>query len=308
MAKYCRLMLGASGKYADDCRRNGFVGVSFDMQIDLSGRFPDNWRAFNKEHIPIYLKIHPEKSRVAAGLACGTFWSLFNGYAEGDYALCPDGKGAYMVGRIIGNYVYRAGHDLPHQRKVEWLELTIQRNEMSEPLRNSAGAIGTLCDISKHAEELNRLILGQQPPPISVNDPTIEDSSEFAMEQHLEEFLVKNWDKTLLGKKYQIYEEDGEKVGRQYPSDTGPIDILAISKDKKALVVIELKKGRASDNVLGQIQRYMGYVKDELAEPQQHVCGIIIGYEKDDRLMRALSVAPNIDFYKYQISFQLTRD
>ena len=31
-------------------------------------------------------------------------------------------------------------------------------------------------------------------------------------------------------------------VGRQYPNDTGPIDILAISKDKKELLVVELKK------------------------------------------------------------------
>ena len=40
-------------------------------------------------------------------------------------------------------------------------------------------------------------------------------------------------------------------------SDTGPIDILAISKDKKTLLVVELKKGRVSDNVVGQIQRYI---------------------------------------------------
>ena len=45
--------------------------------------------------------------------------------------------------------------------------------------------------------------------------------------------MVKNWMNTELGKRYDIYQEDGELVGQQYPSDTGPIDILAISKDKK---------------------------------------------------------------------------
>ena len=34
--------------------------------------------------------------------------------------------------------------------------------------------------------------------------------------------------------------EEGETVGQQYQSDTGPIDILAVSKDKKELLVIEL--------------------------------------------------------------------
>lgn len=72
------------------------------------------------------------------------------------------------------------------------------------------------------------------------------------MEMHLEEFLAKNWSHTELGKDYDIFEEDGECVGQQYETDTGPIDILAIGKDKKTLLVVELKKGRASDAVLAR--------------------------------------------------------
>jgi restriction system protein len=108
-------------------------------------------------------------------------------------------------------------------------------------------------------------------------------------------------------KTYDIYEEEGEMVGKQYPSDTGPIDILAISKDKKELLVVELKKGRVSDMVVGQIQRYMGYVKDELAEPDQTVRGVIIAFEDDVRIHRALSVAQNIEFYTYKIQFKLEK-
>ena len=120
-----------------------------------------------------------------------------------------------------------------------------------------------------------------------------------------EDFLVKNWNQTELGIDYNIYEEDGELVGQQYPSDTGPLDILAISKDGKTLLVVELKKGRVSDNVVGQIQRYMGYVKDELAEDNQEVRGVIIGLEDDLRIKRALSVTNNIEFYRYHVSFKL---
>tara|TARA_B110000977_G_C10778384_1_gene377572 strand:+ start:39 stop:326 length:288 start_codon:yes stop_codon:yes gene_type:complete len=89
------------------------------------------------------------------------------------------------------------------------------------------------------------------------------------------------------------------------PSDTGPLDILAISKDRKTLLVIELKKGRVSDNVVGQIQRYMGYVKEELCEDYQTVKGVIIGLEDDVRIKRALSVTTNIEFYRYKVSFDL---
>ena len=94
-------------------------------------------------------------------------------------------------------------------------------------------------------------------------------------------------------------------IGQQFQSDTGPLDILAISKDKKTLLVVELKKGRVSDNVVGQIQRYMGFVKEELAEPHQTVKGIIIGLDDDIRIKRALAVTTNIEFFRYKVNFQL---
>ena len=96
-------------------------------------------------------------------------------------------------------------------------------------------------------------------------------------------------------------------AGQQYPTDTGPIDLLAISRDKKELLIVDLKRGRASDAVVGQIQRYMGYVLDELAEPDQVVRGCIIALEDDVRLRRALRVTTNIDFYRYQVSFKLLK-
>ena len=74
---------------------------------------------------------------------------------------------------------------------------------------------------------------------------------------------------------------------------------------KKTLLVVELKKGRVSDNVVGQIQRYMCYVKEELAEPHQSVKGIIIGLDDDIRIKRALAVTTNIEFFKYKVNFQL---
>ena len=71
--------------------------------------------------------------------------------------------------------------------------------------------------------------------------------------------------------------------------------------------MIELKKGRASDTVVGQIQRYMGFVNEELLEDGQTVKGIIIALEDDLRLKRALSMTNNIDFYRYEIEFKLIK-
>lgn len=308
MKNYYRIMLGKQSIYAKEAHEGNYIGAGWLEDVDLTNKLPDNWREFNSKFIPLYLEKYPDKTKVSAGLACGMLHTIAKGILVGDIVLCPDGQGNYFVGEVTGNYEYSKGTTLPHRRSVRWFSRTISRDEMSEPLRNSTGAIGTVSDVSKYANEIENLISGSRPASIVATDETIEDPSIFALEQHLEDFLVQNWHHTELGKHYDIYEEDGEMVGQQYPSDTGPIDILAISKDKKEILVVELKKGRVSDVVVGQVQRYMGYVKEELAEDNQTVRGVIIAFEDDIKIHRALSVAPNIDFYTYKISFKLLKN
>ena len=254
-------MLGRQSVYAEEAHKGNFIGSDFGLDIDLSNKLPDNWRAFNQEFIPKYLERHPEKSRVAAGLACGALHTIAKGIEIGDVVLCPDGSGSYHVGEVVTEYEYHKGEVLPHRRGVRWFTRKIERAEMSQALQNSTGSAGTLSTVTSHAEEIEKLITGDRPPSIVATDESIEDPTVFALEKRLEDFLVQNWKGTELGQHYDIIEEEGELVGQQYPSDTGPIDILAISENKKELLVVELKKGRCSDVVVGQVQRYMGYAK-----------------------------------------------
>jgi len=307
MKSYYRVMLGRKSVFAEECFAGNFIGVDYQIAEDLTGKLPEEWRAFNQKYIPLYQAIHPNKTKIAAGLACGSLWTVSKGIKKGDIVLSPDGSGTYRVGEVSGDYIYQPGGVLPHRRTVHWLDETIDRANMSEALRNSTGAIGTVSNITGHQEEIERLFGGARPPTLISTDETVEDPAAFALETHLEEFLVQNWTHTELGKEYDIYEEEGECVGQQYPTDTGAVDILAISKDKKRLLVVELKKGRASDAVVGQVLRYMGYVQEELAEDGQTVQGVIIALEDDQRIRRALAVVPNIGFYRYQISFKLLK-
>jgi len=305
MKKYIRLMLGAKSAHIDECLKGNFIGADFDLRQDLSKHLFENWRDFNKMFIPIWLDVHPGKSKVSAGLACGALWTVTKGLKRGDIIISPDGNGKYHIAEVLDEYSYHPDQILPHRRTVRWFEQTIERSEMSDRLKNSTGSIGTTSDITNYVAELEELMGGKKPTTIFSTDETVEDPTVFALEKHLEDFLVANWKQTELGKNYNIYEEGGELIGKQYPTDTGFIDILAISKDKRELLIVELKKGRASDNVVGQIQRYMGYVFEELAEQGQTVRGIIIALEDDNRIRRALAVAPNIEFYRYEVSFKL---
>jgi restriction system protein len=306
MKKYYRVMLGRKSSHAEECLSGGFIGVDFDIKQDLTTKLPESWRDFNKEFIPIFLANHPGKSRISAGLACGALWTVAKGIQIGDIVLCPDGTGTYRVGEVAGEYHYEPDKILPHRRRVTWLPVSVERAAMSDALRHSAGSIGTVSNVSTHATEIEQLIGGASAPKIISTDATVEDASSFALEEHLEEFLISNWERTELGRDFDIYEEDGEKA-QQYQTDTGPLDILAISKDKKRLLVVELKKGRASDAVVGQALRYMSYVKDELAEENQTVSAVIIAHEDDPRLRRALSQVPHIEFYRYEVSFKLRK-
>ena len=135
------------------------------------------------------------------------------------------------------------------------------------------------------------------------------ESMEFAMEKYLEEFIERNFNKIDFGAKLELY-QDEENTGRQYPTPIGNIDLLALDKHKKEFVVMELKKGRSSDVVVGQILRYMGWVKEHLATNDYNdynVRGVIIVKEKDDRLEYALKIIPNAHLFLYNVSFELRR-
>lgn len=306
MPSYYRIMAGAKSVFAQEFLEGGFIAANWNIDQDLTHDLPDDWREFNHRFIPVYLEALPDKTKISAGLACGMLHTLSKGIKQGDIILTPRGNGHYLVGKVISDYYYVPSGELSHRRKVEWFEQTLPRELMSQELKNSSAA-GTVCNLTKYAAELKTLIDGKETVEHLEPDEVLEDPTAFALEKHLEHFLVENWSKTELGATYDIYSEEGQLVGQQYPSDTGPIDILAISKDKKTLLVVELKRGRASDRVVGQIQRYMGYVKDELAEADQQVKGVIIALEDDLRIRRALSVAQNIEFYRYQLSFKLNK-
>lgn len=63
----------------------------------------------------VLLDKYPEKTKIAAGLACGAVWTVL----KGDIVLCPDGTGRYRLGEVEGDYSYQPGSVLPDQRMVK---------------------------------------------------------------------------------------------------------------------------------------------------------------------------------------------
>ena len=90
------------------------------------------------------------------------------------------------------------------------------------------------------------------------NDDSSYSRGIFYMENQLEDFIISNWQNTELGKKYDLIYEEGELRSKQYRTEIGNIDILAIDKKTKSYVVIELKRNQTSDDTVGQLMRHMG--------------------------------------------------
>jgi len=138
-----------------------------------------------------------------------------------------------------------------------------------------------------------------------VTSKDIESQAEFALETHLEEFIYQNWRKINWGSNLELY-GTGEQNGRQFPAGTWSIDFLAIDKSTNDLVVIELKKGKTSDATVGQIQRYVNWVKDNVADAGQNVRGIIIAKEVDEALRYGIKNLEYIDIKTYKVDFRLS--
>lgn len=138
----------------------------------------------------------------------------------------------------------------------------------------------------------------------------VQNPSEFVLEKYLEEFIVSNFDAIFKGK-LRLYSEPSEEadqegaLGRQFETGIGIIDILAQEKSSNAFVVIELKKGRGSDKVVGQVLSYMGWVADNLCQQGYDVKGMIICKEEDPRLSSALRMAKNVSVKYYRVDFKL---
>ena len=149
------------------------------------------------------------------------------------------------------------------------------------------------------------LVTGVDPPleKPEQNDEVI-DQSEFVLEKYLEDFIVTNF-ATIFKGNLRIHKDDEGVDGQQYATDIGLIDILAFDPVSRSFVVIELKKGRPSDQVVGQILRYMGWVKSNLCKDGQAVKGLVICREPDPKLTYALDMTSNIDLRYYSVSFKL---
>lgn len=138
------------------------------------------------------------------------------------------------------------------------------------------------------------------------NESTI-DTTSFILEKYLQDFITSNFRK-IFGDNVDIFiDKDGIKGDQYNTGNAGIMDILAFDKANNKFIIIELKRNKSSDIVVGQILRYIGWVEENLCNNEEKIEGIIICGEGDVRLQYAIKpVSSFVKLKYYKIDFRLS--
>jgi hypothetical protein len=156
--------------------------------------------------------------------------------------------------------------------------------------------IKNLLNIEKYTS-INNLIWVATREDVEGPEDVPESYTSVSLEKDLKEYLAKN---------PHVLEKGLKLIQKEFPTkEVGNIDLLL--KDNKGYeVVAELKKGRKSDDVVGQISRYMGWV---LKNRNKKVRGIIVVGEPDQRLEYSiLPFGGSIKIRYYRVKFQISNE
>jgi hypothetical protein len=107
----------------------------------------------------------------------------------------------------------------------------------------------------------------------------------------------------LTHKNFRLYTDDQLRKGIEYPTEVGPVDILAVDEQGN-FIVFELKLTRGPDKTIGQLLRYMGWIKANLAKDRD-VYGVIVAKDVHEKLRYAALLVPSVSLLEYEVDFRL---
>jgi len=240
-------------------------------------------------------------------------WAFYHDISPGDVVIARCGtKKVVGIGTVTGGPFYDeqkgidrvsnlTDHAYSNFLPVKWDEQVILFDEI----------VFSFFTIYEIPEERYQQIISKHLPPSKEEEKEFVGSAEFILEKYLEDFIVTNFDSIFKGHFKLFIDPEGNK-GQQYPvigsaGLIGRIDILAVEPGTNSFLVIELKKGRESDQVVGQILRYMGWVEQNLCAGGEKVKGLIIAQDVDEKLFYALRmVQDRVKVKRYHIDFKLS--
>ncbi len=163
----------------DRVEKEGFIAIGFggDVIGDITGLENFQIRDLVKERRPD-----------ATPRQIGSDTSQLHKFAKvlniGDRVITSVEDRKYLIGTITSDLIYVASLPEPYQRSVDWHPRQVGRDEMTPALKNSLGSYTTLFSVTKHAEEILRL-LGERPASSREETDQEAESAEFEDSEEL---------------------------------------------------------------------------------------------------------------------------
>ena len=142
------------------------------------------------------------------------------------------------------------------------------------------------------------LILEKEEKPDKENEPF-----NVLEVQHYQTLIHKNVVRLFPDLEYFDPDSQNENNGHYDTQEVGIMDFLMVNENDN-FVVIELKR-KASDQTLGQLLRYMGWVKENLCEKKQDVFGMVLSDSSDIYLEYALKCVNRVQYKKLRLDISI---
>jgi hypothetical protein len=132
------------------------------------------------------------------------------------------------------------------------------------------------------------------------DEQTNPAEASFQLEYQLRDFIAQNLHVVSVNKqRLSLYVDPTGRDGIEFRTPVGLIDILAVN-ELGEFFVFELKRASSPDHAIGQVARYMGWVKQTIGKGRD-VHGVIVARSINNRLRYAVSVVPNVSLFEYQV-------
>ncbi|MEO1236088.1 MAG: endonuclease NucS domain-containing protein [Planctomycetota bacterium] len=185
-------------------------------------------------------------------------------------------------------------------------------NEVLLRLSRDVGAdLWSLDALFWGVQDMTENDLGDSEDAVRDSGPGVSGQAghRFGLEKHLQNFMADNWESLEFGPDWFLYEEDKEIVGVEFDTrEIGRIDLLARHRTEDRWLVIELKRAQSSDQTVGQVLRYMGWVKGNLAAKNAQVEGLIVARDHDSAIAYALKYTTDVGLRRYRVNFELVEE
>ena len=155
------------------------------------------------------------------------------------------------------------------QNKYDWIRHLGSLNGLS-----ISEIVELYVNVGKSPQEIKEALQG--------SDSKLDDKIKHKLlEKQIEDYYEKNIKQ--IDPKLEIVNKP--VYGRQFPTQIGTIDLLCSHKETKEYYVIEFKRSQVSDETIGQVLRYMGWVYMNMAKGKKTVKAIIVGNEFSDKYL-----------------------